>query len=125
MAYSALDAAQLLFGAGSYEISTVDSAPININNSAWYNVIGVGAAVFAQDYFRGTDGTTHYQDVWVGDPATDTVSAYVSDFGNSYSINYAFLDTPAPEPASLALLGAGLAGLGWVRRKRGLTASRS
>jgi hypothetical protein len=26
--------------------------------------------------------------------------------------------TPAPEPASLTLFGAGMAGLGWLRRRR-------
>ena len=115
LAYSGVGAAELLFGPGDYQISTVDSNPANVNNMAHYAVIDIGFADFAEDYFRGIEGVTHYQDVYVFDPAIDTVSTYVSDFGQGGE-NFAFL--VVPEPATLALLGLGLAGFGVRRRKQ-------
>ena len=117
LAYSATGAAQLLFGAGTYEISTVDDLVANINNMAHYAIIGVGFQDFAENYFRGVEGITHYQDVYNFDANLDTVSAYVNDFGAG-GRNYAFrvTDTAVPEPATLVLLGLGLFGLIAARR---------
>ena len=116
LAYSGTGAAEHLFGAGTYAISTIDSDPDHINNMAHYAIIGIGFADFAEDYFRGIEGVTHYQDVYVFDPAIDTVSTYVLDFGPGGE-NFAFrLDVP--EPGTFALIGLGLVGLGVMRRRR-------
>jgi PEP-CTERM motif len=121
LAYSGVGAASFLFGgsASDYAISTIDDNPLNINHMANYEMIGVGSFVFADDFFRGVEGVTHYQDVYVFDESIDTVSAYVDDFSNT-SRNFAFrLQSGAvPEPSTWAMMILGFGLIGFAMRKR-------
>ena len=119
LAYSGVGAAALLFGgsASNYAISTIDNNPLNINFQAHYEMIGIGSRVFADTFFRGVEGITRYQDVYIFDESVDTVSAYVNDFGNT-NVNYAFAIAAVPEPESWALLIAGFGLTGAVMRRR-------
>ena len=110
LAYTGQEAAALLFGgsASDYRISTVDSNPLNIDDEAYYDIIGYGSNVFADDYFNKYLGlyygpTNDYPLSDINAPA----SSYVSD-NSSGLTNYAFRDVKAV-PSPLPVFGAAAA----------------
>ncbi len=122
LAYTGQEAAALLFGgvASDYVISTIDEMVANINNMAWYDVIGYGQLAAAEGYsnkhlglYYGPTGTYDF-----GNP-DNAASAFIRDnLEGLGAINYAFRVAAVPVPASLPLLAVGLGIIGFVGRKK-------
>lgn len=125
LAYTAQEAAALLFGgnASDYAISTLGSDSNLIDHMAWYDVIGVGENLFAEDYSNKYLGlyygpTNGYNCCGGSFALVNAASAFVSD-NTSGLTNYAFrISNDVPEPGSLVLLSLGLVGLGVAGRKK-------
>ncbi len=123
LAYTGQEAAALLFGgnASDYVISTIDSDITNINNMAWYDVIGFGGNIFAEDYFSKHLGQFYGPESGFGnDVNTNAASAFIRDnLQFSGAINYAFrVDGAVPEPATWAFMIFGFGAIGGAMRRQ-------
>ena len=128
VAYTGQEAAALLFGgtASHYVVSTVDNDPSHINFSAWYSVIGYngnqgnGGSILADNYVSKYLG--QYYGPTSGYPNQSPLaaaSAYVRDNAEgSNFINFAFVTSGVPEPATWAMLLIGFGGIGFAMRRR-------
>lgn len=123
LAYTAQEAAALLFGgsAAAYSISSVDDTVANINNMAWYDVIGFGGVIFAQDYSNKHLGFYYGPGDSFDGTINGAASAFVRDnLSQGVERNYAFIDDdfPVPEPSALSLLLLGITLLGVAAARR-------
>lgn len=123
LAYTGQEAAALLFGGipSDYIISTVSEQVADINFSAWYDVIGFGSALFAQDYNKKYLGEFYGPTANYGnDRDQNAASAFVRDnLAGFDGRNYAFrVETVVPEPSTVVLSGFGLLALAAAARRR-------
>jgi hypothetical protein len=126
VAYTGQEAAAFLFGgaAGDYVISTISSLAADIDFSAWYDVIGYGKALFAQDYSNKYLGQYYGPTSGFGMDIDGAASALIKDnLEGLGGVNYAFTvsnvaPSTVPLPAAGWLLVAGIGGIAAMRRRK-------
>ena len=87
------------------------------NGATLVGVVTGGDVTASPNGDQGVNGTLYVNINADLGSAFDRVVATSSQYAFEFD-NVAFNSTPIPEPAGLALLGAGLAGLGVIRRRR-------
>lgn len=99
---------------GSTSVSFTD--PLQLQRQ-FTNATGSAPQVDLRLRFAAGDGGA------IGFGGTAAITALLWDGDAALGLTYHYAPTPVPEPAGWATLAAGLAALGWLRRRRGPTAT--
>lgn len=110
-----------LLSAGTYWLAISNvmySSPPTVNGTA-FPVLPGNATSFPEFGWDQSDGPSYFWSNQVGFLGANSNTSDPCGGNCSYSESFQILGLPAaPEPGTLALIGAGLLGLGWLTRKK-------
>ena len=108
-----------------YDAELANNQPNIFNDNVWVNILDSGGSLVSRVFYDQHAGNTSIVNGWeqwsfsAAYSGTYTIEFGIQNIGDSAVDSFAYFDdnsVEAPEPGILALLGLGLAGLGFRRR---------